>query len=1092
MQTVVKYTLKQTVFLNVLFVLLLVAGAFSILTTPVENMPMVDMGRVFIRTVYYGASADDVEQLVTIKVEEAIESLENVEFIQSSSYRDFSLVIVKFIDDTDYEALYDELRFRVLNIKDELPVGADEPTFFYVDTNIWIPVVAVNISGELPQRSLERYADELRTVLINVPDVRDVDVLGEYEHEFHVSLDPERLRRSGLTFTEVVSAVQSANTKIPTGRFRHGDAAFMLDAGQRLKTQTQVMDTVVRRDGDGNFIRVGDLVTTARQHYRDPRNMISVNGHRGLRLVVTKEDSGNSLTISQTVIAAAKQFQAEHAAAGIRLAFTNDSTIEINDSVKTLGGNLLLGMTLVTVLLWLTLGFRNAMLTAVGIPFSFLCAIIIMKLSGVTINTISLFSFVLVTGIIVDDAVIIVENTFRHMQMGKTKRQAIVDGTSEVMLPIISSALTTTLAFLPMLIMTGMLGDFFAIIPKTVTYALIASLIEALFILPVHIMDWGPKPAVDKNARGEEDPFAHLQTGLFGVLWKVYRRIVLWLLDHKAMAFSGITVLFGCAMAILLLSMSGLVPLIEVKFFPGNYFRYHVTVQNTSETAIERSDAIVRDISRFIMDQGPGQAQSAAGDAGFFEDKDFVRHRGPNYGQIVVTLPKTKERAFPENPTNDPVPYLGYIRQRVKAYVADRYKDDPARPQISVFEENDGPPTGKPVNIRVSAPTMEEAVDASHRLMTHMRQATALADLIEIADNRPQRYKTVRFSPRQEAVYEYNLAAGKITALVAGALNGMYAGPFRTLDEEIDLLVRIARADDTANPGRAGLATPMDVMAIPVVEDSAAPVYVRDLVTAEYVLEPNRRTRYQGKPTITITADLRPGTKLSAVAALLNIEDFFDRNPQHFPGVSLSYGGEFESTAKSYTSLSIAFIIAIMGIYMVLSSQFRDYLQPLIILTAVPFALIGVSFGLFFTRTIFTIGSFIATVGLAGVAVNNTLLLIDFMNKRVRRGKALRQAILEACAARMRPVLITTVTTIIGLMPMAIGIPSKSISWSPMAIAFVTGLSSATILALLLTPANYELLGQIRSRLRRKKIKSLRGRKRQVGLEHQKETSHEK
>jgi multidrug efflux pump subunit AcrB len=283
----------------------------------------------------------------------------------------------------------------------------------------------------------------------------------------------------------------------------------------------------------------------------------------------------------------------------------------------------------------------------------------------------------------------------------------------------------------------------------------------------------------------------------------------------------------------------------------------------------------------------------------------------------------------------------------------------------------------------------------------------------------------------------------------------------------------MARADDPFG-GANGLRAPLDVLNVPVIEHSAAPIYLRDLMTARTLMEPNVRARYQGLPTITISADIRPGSHLSAAMVQKKTLHLAERIARDIPGVSISFGGEFESTSKSYVSLGIAFGIALLGIYMVLASQFRDYVQPLLILTAVPFSIIGVAYGIFFTRTIFTIASFIATVGLAGVAVNNTILLIDFMNKRVRTGKDVRQAVLESCAARMRPMLITTVTTILGLLPMAIGIPSKSISWAPMAVAFVSGLCSATILALLITPANYELLHQIRTRLKRGRRRSLR------------------
>jgi multidrug efflux pump subunit AcrB len=1075
MPNIVRYTLKQTVFLNVLFVILVVAGVFSLLTTPTENLPLVDIGKVFIHTVYYGATAEDVEQLVTREIEEALEDMEEVEYVQSNSYRNFSSVQVKFIDDSNYRDLYDELRFRVLNIKDELPAGTDDPTFIYIDTNIWMPVLIVHLSGDLPLRSLERYADDLRATLLGVPHVRDVLIEGEPDDEFHLSLDPNQLRRYGVTFAQVVQAVETAGVKIPTGRFRTGDTAFMLDAGQRMKTQDNVLEVIVRRDGDGSYIRVRDLVTSARLHYRDRFTIPSVNGRAAIRLVVTKEKIGDSVEISQQIKAQARQFGQRHAAQGLDVLFTNDSTIEINDSINILGGNLLMGMGLVTLVLWLTLGFRNAMLTAVGIPFSFLCTIVIMKMTGVTINTISLFSFVLLTGIIVDDAIVITENCFRHMQMGKARSQAIIDGTSEVMLPVISSMLTTILAFLPMLIMTGSTGDFFAVIPKTVTYALSASLFEALFMLPAHIYEWGPKyagPLIKSN--DDEAAFIHLRSGVLARMWNLYRRMVIWTLDHKKIAFIGINVAFVSAMAILLLSMLGIVPLIKVKFFPGNYFRYHVTMQTAANTAIERTDAMVRDISRFIMSLGTNQAQSSAGYAGFYEDQDYVRHYGPNFGQVVVTLPEKGERAFPDNPANDPMLHLTHMRERIKAYVAATYAGDPAAPKVQVFEEGDGPPTGKAVNIRIQATTIAEAITASDRMLAFMQAESELKDLVDLGDDRPALYQTVQFVPRQEAVYQYNLTSAQITALVAGVLNGRYVGLFRTADEEVDLLVRMARYDDGVGDGMAGLKTPLDVLDVPAIEDSAARIYLRDLVTAQNVQEPNVRSRYQGKPTITISAGIRPGSNLSAALVQKKAQNYAQQMAALMPGVSVAFGGEFESTNKSYISLAFAFGIAMLLIYMVLASQFRDYVQPLLILTAVPFSLIGVCFGTFLTRTLFTIGSFIATVGLSGVAVNNTILLIDFMNKRVREGKPLRQAAIESCAARMRPVLLTTITTLIGLLPMAIGIPSKSISWAPMATAFCAGLFSSTALALVITPANYELLIQIRTRLRSRGFRRLR------------------
>jgi len=1057
MKPVVKFSIKQTVFINVVFVILIVAGAFSMYTIPVENMPTVDMGKVFIYTAYYGASAEDVEQLVTKKIEDALDGLEDVEYIQSRSFRNFSSVLVKFNDDSDYKDLYDELRFHTLNIKDELPNGADEPTFMYLDTHVWIPVIVVNIAGDIPQRSLKLFAKELKALIMSIPDVRYVNIEGEYEREFHVSVDPARLRKFGVTFIQVADAIRALNTKIPTGRFRTGLTEYMLDAGDRLDSQEEVLNVIVRRDGDGNFIRVRDLVTSARASHRDPSVIPSVNGENTLRLHITKEERGNSVTITERIKQTAAAFEKAHLQDGIRIVLNQDSTIEINDSINTLGGNLLIGMSLVLLVLWVTIGFRNAMLTAVGIPFAFLCSIIIMRIAGVSLNTIALFAFVLVTGIMVDDAVIIMENVFRHIQMGKSKKDAVIDGTAEVMLPVISSALTTILAFLPMLIMSGSTGDFFAYVPKTVTYALCASLFEALLILPIHILDWGPKPKIKNVVSEEEDPFHHLRKGLFAPFWKVYHFLMRTFLAHKFITLTSVFLLFAVSVAILILSATGIMPLIKVQFFPGNYFRYHVTVALPAGSALEKTDTVVRDLSRNIMSGGPGQAQSASGSAGFYEDEDYQRHNGHNFGQIVVTLPEDQVRDFPENPQNDPMRHLDYIRRQIDTHIASAFQNDEQKPYVKVFEESDGPPTGKDVNIRVTAITMETALKTADAVMAFMKADDALSVLTDLEDDRPDYHKTVRYIPNQEAVSEYGLSSDAVISMVAGALNGYNAGAYRTIDEEIDLMVRLTRADDPANSRKIGIASPTDILDVPVVEHSASPILLRDMVKIEYVREASVRSRYKGEPTITITADIKEGSKLSPAVVQKAVSTYFKSHADLFENVSLSYGGEFETTSRSFRSLFFAFFIAVLLIYMVLSSQFNDYFQPIIIISAVPFAIIGVVMGLFFTRTVFTVGSFMAVVGLAGVAVNDSLLIIEFINVRRRMGRPLRDAVIEACAARMRPVLITTVTTILGLLPMAIGFPYKSISWAPMATAFVSGLASATILALLVVPVEYEL-----------------------------------
>ena len=1089
MKSFVRFTLTQTVFINVVFIILSVAGVFSLLKTPVENMPPVEMGKVFIVTVYYGASAEDVENLVTNEIEEALDGLENVEYIQSFSRRNSSSIEVKFLDDTDYETQYDELRFRVLNIQKQLPQGADDPTFIYVDTRMWIPVIVVNLMGDLSNRTLTLLGEELKSNLIKIDGVQAVSLSGKYDKEFHVTLDPSKLRDLGVSFSEAADAIRSFNTKIPTGRFRKGNRTLMLDTGHVLDTQREVLDVIVRRDGDGNFIHIRDLVITSGVSHRDPDTINSVNAQSTLKLLVQKEDSANAVSIAERVKAMARAFEAAHQKDGLSIVMTYDSTIEINDSVKTLGGNMLLGMAFVVVILWITLGFRNAMLTAMGIPFSFLVTLIIVKFSGQSINTISLFSFVLVSGIIVDDAIIIVENIYRHLEMGKLRADAVVDGVAEVMLPVVSSALTTILAFVPMLIMTGTTGDFFSVIPKAVSFALFASLMEALFILPVHVLDWGPKghgtirTAREKKDRVQEGAghqIIHGNNGdsekrdaskpgnknfsrkVFSLMWKGYHTFLTVLLNHKILSLLGISALFLAALAMMLLSVTGLVPLIKVKFFQDSYLRYHVAFQMPPGTSVEGTDRVVRDLSAYILTFGAAEVGSVNGTAGMMETKDYVRHRSQHYGQVVVELPPLDAQRLSGVKNNDVNAYLDIVREKLVSFIKSREKEWGGVPKLDLFGENTGPPVGKAVNIRVSADAIEAAQGVADRMLAYLKTDDAFTDLVNLDDNRADLQTVVHHGVDQKKILEYGLDSQAATALIAGTLNGMPVGAFRTDGEEIPLLVRLARKGDAGNVRGVGLEDPTDILEVPIVEHSAAPIYIGDIATVSYIEEPDIRNRYKGKPTLTITADIREGSQLSAGRVAILASRYFDTISPDHPGVTLHFGGEFESTSRAYTSLGFAFLIAVMAIYLVLSSQFNDYFQPMMILTAIGFAFIGVVFGMFLTRSTFTIGSFLAVVGLSGVAVNDSLILIDFMNKQRQQGYALRDAIVNGCRARMRPVLITTATTMMGMLPMAIGIPQKSITWAPMATAFATGLVSATLLALLIIPVEYEMMERIK------------------------------
>ena len=1053
MKALVRFSLKQVVFFNLVFAVLMAVGAWALLALPVERYPEVNFGKVVITTIYPGASPQDMEALVTDKIEDALEDLEDVEFIRSKSYAQRSSIMVKFVDDSDYEALYDELRFKVLNIADELPDGADPPTFNMLQVSDWLPVVSVNIAGPRSNRSLTLMAEQMKIPLRRIPGVKEVKLQGEYEREFHVLLDPARMTALGVTFDQAAEALQSANTSIPAGDFTNGSGEFLVRVDERFRTRAEVMAVVVRSDADGSFVTVGDVADDARLSHRRPSVISSVDGRDCVTLQVLKSPQGNALDIAEQVRAVVDRFAPLLEREDVAIVLTQDSTSYIKESMRTLGSNMLLGMVLVAAIIWYFMGLRNAGLTTIGIPFSFLVTMVFMHLTGNSLNEVTLFSFVLMSGIIVDDAIVVVENIYRHVQKGKPMREAVIDGTAQVMLPVVAATSTTVAAFLPMLMMSGSTGEFFALIPKAVAFSIAASLIECLFILPIHYMHWGPRP----DAQAREDDGGDAPREADNLLMRWLRRGVepLIRLTLRFRVLSLVTVLtaFVLAMAVFVLSFTGKAQLIRIKFFPDDYKLYYAILEGPSTATIEQTSRRLKDMSAFIAADGPHVARSAAGFAGYYLNEDYEPVFGGNLGHVLVTLPDKDMQDFPDNPDNDPVRHLEVMRARLAERFAGQGWD------LKVRAEKDGPPAGKDVNVRVLGPNHASVHALARAVMDFLDRDPAMAGNLEQLDDdlgRPSR--VYRMAVREDRAAEFGIGAGRAAGLAAAVLDGRYIGKFRLSDEEVDLKLKV-------DP--AALHSPGDALRIPVAEHYSGPVRLGDVVTPTAYTEPDMLNRYQGQRAVTVTANIAPGASVTGPAVVRLVSGFYEAHKAEYPGAAIAFGGEHEDTRRSYTSLGYAFGVAVLVMYLILATQFGSYLQPLIILSAVVFSLIGVIVGKVVTQSLFTVNSFIAVVGVTGVVVNDSLVLIDFINRKYRAGLPRREAIAEGIRIRLRPIVLTTLTTTLGLLPMALGIPSYSLVWGTMASTFVTGLCTATFLTLFIVPVEWDLLEGLAARIAR-------------------------
>ncbi|MBU4245037.1 MAG: efflux RND transporter permease subunit, partial [Proteobacteria bacterium] len=698
------------------------------------------------------------------------------------------------------------------------------------------------------------------------------------------------------------------------------------------------------------------------------------------------------------------------------------------------------------------MGFRNAMLTTVGVPFSFMVTMFIMQLTGNSINEITLFSFVLVSGIIVDDAIVVVENIYRHVQEGKRLAQAVVEGTSEVFLPVLAATSTTVAAFLPMLIMTGSIGEFFALVPKAVTFALIASLIECLFILPLHFLDWPGAKRLEADARTHSrratDP-------RFLVAIRQGADVLLALsMRHKWKTMGVVFGAFVVAVIMLVVSVTGAVPLLRIKFFPDEYTLYYVSMEGPVGTDVRVASEKAKEVSRAIADFGPGTTKSCSALGGMDINEDYENIFGSNRAIVIVELPDKADQAFMDNPDNDPLLLLDAVREKLVPFAQGGWS-------LRIWPEKGGPPSGKDLNIRVLGSDPAAVAALKTAVMAWIKGNEEIAPyLIDFSADTGSDNRVFRFSPIPSRVSEHGLNPTQVAALAGGVLDGRFVGEYRTDDEDIDLRLKI---------DSRFMKEPEDALDIPAIEDAHGPVRVGDLVEVRTYREPGELSRFQGQRSVTLTANIRPGGPVNAQSVVHDVRGFYSTIQADYPGAKLDFAGEFESTGRSFTSLMYAFFIAIMLIYTILACQFQSYTQPVVILSAVCFALTGVVFGTFLTRSLFTVNSFIATVGVTGVVVNDSLVLLDFINRLYAAGYTRAEAIREGVRIRLRPILLTTLTTTLGLLPMALGIPYYSLVWGTMATTFVTGLCVATTLTLFVMPIEWDLLMRHKERKEQKR-----------------------
>ncbi|MBI3096146.1 MAG: efflux RND transporter permease subunit [Rhodocyclales bacterium] len=1014
---------------NIAFAVVLVMGALAYLAMPREQDPEINFNWVMVTTVLPGASAEDVEKRVTKPLEDAIKGVADIRFVMSSSRENVASILVRFrdIDERVFDKRINDLRREIQNkAKSELPVEAKDPRVLEITTSNGFPTAMVLVTGQAADELLRSRARQFKDDIERIAGVDQVFATGLRDPELQVEFDPVALANRGLTATDASDAVMAwfRDTfagKVETAGDTERTAWLVRVVGQTADPE-EIARIPVSNAQRREPVPLGNVAEVSRGRAK-AGSLASYQGKGAVILAVTKKSRTNTLQLIERLNTYIVEQNPRFANDGVQLQLLDDQTVPTREAITTMERNALQGLLMVLAICWLFLGTRIALLVGLGIPFSLAGSFAILHALGYTLNISVLLGVVIVLGMLVDDAVVVVETIYYRMQRGEPVHSAAIGAVREVFAPVTASVLTTIAAFLPLMLLPGIVGKFMFVIPFVVTLGLAISLIEAYWMLPAHMAVLAPRPG-DGHLNTWRDRFNHF-------LRVKYSRWLLWVMRRpKRSLVIAVGLMLGAVAAV------G-VGLVRIQFFAFDPIRlFYVNVDMPAGAPIEQTLANAERLEAVVRKHlKPGEARNLAAYAGVkFSDTEPLY--GESYGQVTVSL-------NPRNGGREVAEIVEGMRAEVEA--------TPTPGKITFTMISGGPPLAKPIKARVRNDDPQELRAAGDALLGIVRAVPGARDVAD--DDIPGRPELVLALDRG-ALRTAGLDAGKVARLLRLHADGEIVAMMRDKGEKVELRVR---AKHGSGDGKSAGTVGADITRLlddPIALPSGGSTTLRALVTEETRIGKGVIKHYNLRRAITVEADLDK-TVTDTVAANRIIAAEWKKLAVQFPNTDIDFSGELDDIQESLDAMAVLFLMGVGLIYLILAAQFKSYAQPLLILVTVPLAFTGVILGLLVARIPLSLYTLYGVIALTGIAVNSAIVLIDAANERLAAGMGVLHAAVYAARRRVVPILITSVTTIGGLFSLAVGLGGKSLLWGPVAASIVWGLGFSTVLTLFVMPLLY-------------------------------------
>lgn len=1027
-------------------ILVLLMALYAGLYTPVQLGPAITKAVILVAIPYPDAKPSESENEIVRKVEEALTELQSVDFIASTSMRGSAITQVIFLDGVTPDEGRREVKDLVDRIRNELPAGREiQPYITDVDFEN-LPLMLLNIRAPegLDERTLKTIAEDVQDQIETVDGVSNTQLFGGKEREIQVNVDPDLMTEYGITLAELRGALAEFHAEVPAGSFETSDFNRSVRNETKLRGVDDIAEAVVRNQG-GRVIRVKDVAGVV-DGYRRVLNLAEFDSEPGATIIVNKEAGINTLGAARAVKAMVDTLREQYP--GFKFDTTRDSSEEIWVMFRVLGSSAIFGAMLVLVILAWTMGLRISVLVLLAIPFSMAVALVFLFFAGIPVSNMVIFSFILVLGMVVDGAIIVAENIHRHIERGEDPVEAAKVGIEEVGVPVIAADLTTVAAFLPMLLVPGIMGDFMGVMPKVVSVALIGSVVVDHFVIPTLAARWYRRREVEHEAPTTEDGVAMRLRPKLDPFTRAYSAMLRFALDNRAFVLVWVVLsIWGAKM---------LVGYLGFNFFPASdrgqfIVKYELPLGYSIDQTLAASRVITEPLERWVETGALQHYVTSVGSSGALAmrvDEDSAS--GPEFGQVQVQMLPPMDRTVSQ------AEVINYLRENIQPAPGMTF---------SVEEVEDGPPGGAEVGVRLTGKDIDQLGAIAQRITARIADLDGTVDVS--TDYRPDAPELV-IEPKSDIIGLFGMTDSQVAQAVQIAIAGDNRIQITLDDEDVDLRIQLApehqrspkelgRLMLTGSGGQkttirsvADLRRDTSLYSINRYDRSRAVVAkcnVDDPVTPSQIFE-------------VISKEILPDLGFQpAQGGEKTIEGFskayFGGSATDSEGLQAEFTGENDERDKNFGYLLWSMLIAVVLIAAILAIQFNSFRQSAIVMAAVPLSFIGVVLGMWAFGFQFSLATFIGLVSLTGIVVNDAIVLVDFANQARVRGSSVYDALVEAGVNRLRPVMLTTITTCGGLLPLLMNISGGAEFWQPLTGAVVFGLAFATVLTLVVIPCCY-------------------------------------